>query len=57
MQEIIKQIIKERQLKNKKNSESLAKLIESYEDAKINGNTRKANALKKCIDRIKRGKK
>lgn len=55
MQEIIKQIIKDRQLKNKKKSESLAKLEESLFQAKQQGNTRKVRAIEKVIARIKKG--
>jgi len=54
MQEIIKQIIKDRQQKTKKLSESLATLEEQLHEAERLGNTRKANSIKNIIKRLKK---
>ena len=53
MQEIIKQIIKDRQQKKPKISESLAKLEEDLFQAKQHGNTRKIKAIESVIRAIK----
>jgi len=56
MQEIIKQIIKDRQQKTKKLSESLATLEEQLHEAVRLGNTRKANSIRNIINRLKNKK-
>ena len=56
MQEIIKQIIKDRQQKKPKISESLAKLEEDLFQAKQQGNTRKIKAIESVIRAIKNKK-
>ena len=56
MQEIIRQIIKDRQQKKPKISESLAKLEEDLFQAKQQGNTRKIKAIESVIRAIKNKK-
>lgn len=56
MQEIIKQIIKDRQQKKPKILESLAKLEEDLFQAKQQGNTRKIKAIESVIRAIKNKK-
>jgi hypothetical protein len=51
--EIIKKLIKSRQVKPKKLSESLSKLEEELIEATRLGNTRKINSVKNIIKRLK----
>lgn len=56
MQEIIKQIIKDRQQKKSKISDSIAKLEEALFQAKQQGNTRKVKSIEIIIRAIKNKK-